>query len=179
MLDTASYPERKRAGTDEDIVKESQEFDSKKHSTLNNGSIDLLSSNDENQEQTWERFWIVFLFGCCTCVNQCGWIQIAPVFMLCEDVSSVSIDVLLTCLSVALWSIIFHREPNVVLIHGSLPSHELPLRLRSRKLRTEVGRCRWHSIHYVGPLDQSLYKRKFLRCTSRLDCNGTWAAITV
>ena len=40
--------DRKDSANDGDVVKESTEFDSKKHSTLNQGSIDLISSNSEN-----------------------------------------------------------------------------------------------------------------------------------
>ena len=40
-------------------------------------------------EKTSERFWVLFLFGCSTCINACGWISVAPVFLLVEDVSTI------------------------------------------------------------------------------------------
>ena len=65
--------------------KSTDDEDDLKHQALN----DSLASNDSFRgvERTWERFWVLFLFGCSTCVNACGWISVAPVFMLVEDVS--------------------------------------------------------------------------------------------
>ena len=50
---------------------------------------DSIASTDSTTkvENTKERFWVLFLFGCSTCVNACGWISVAPVFLLVEDVS--------------------------------------------------------------------------------------------
>ena len=48
-----------------------------------------LGSNSETIEVKTERFWSLFLFGCCTCVNACGWIAMAPIFLLVEDVSDI------------------------------------------------------------------------------------------
>ena len=42
-------------------------------------------------EKTSERFWVLFLFGCSTCINACGWISVAPVFLLVEDVSTIHV----------------------------------------------------------------------------------------
>ena len=33
---------------------------------------------------------MLLLFGCSTCVNACGWISIAPIFQLVEDLYGVS-----------------------------------------------------------------------------------------
>ena len=34
-----------------------------------------------------ERFWVLFMFSLCTCINACGWICFSPVFSLVEFVS--------------------------------------------------------------------------------------------
>ena len=57
--------------------------DHSRHSSLSNRPSAL-----NNVEKTPERFWILLIFGLSTMINACGWISFAPLFLLCEDVSS-------------------------------------------------------------------------------------------
>lgn len=36
-----------------------------------------------------ERFWVLFIFGCCTMMNACGWISLSPLGPLMEEVYDV------------------------------------------------------------------------------------------
>ena len=80
-----------------------------------------------------ERFWVLLLFGLSTMINACGWISIAPVFSLVEDVSNRFVEFLLTgCTFTALRCVYSGRELHVILVYGALPTNELPLRLCDR-----------------------------------------------
>ena len=78
---------------------------------------------------------MLFLFGCSTCVNACGWISVAPVFLLVEDVSingySKFLDKVITYIIIllALRCVSIDGEYDVILIYGALPTNELSLRL--------------------------------------------------
>ena len=49
--------------------------------------IDREANKAQEEKKTPARFWMLFLFGCCTLVNACGWIQLSPLFTLIEEVS--------------------------------------------------------------------------------------------
>ena len=86
-----------------------------------------LVEGKDDVPTTLERFWVLFLFCCCIMVNQCGWIQIAPVFLLVEDVRTYFVFLTSLFYALALWCQFSHSKPDVILIHGSLPSYELPV----------------------------------------------------
>ena len=46
---------------------------------------DGLQSHPDNIKLSKERFWVLFLFGASTMINACGWITLAPIFLLVED----------------------------------------------------------------------------------------------
>ena len=45
------------------------------------------TSEDQDVVATKERFWILLQYGFCTMINACGWMSIAPIYALVEDVS--------------------------------------------------------------------------------------------
>ena len=90
----------------------------------------------DSVEKTPERFWILLIFGLSTMINACGWISFAPLFLLCEDVSSgsgsrVSRIVLnvFFILWVGLWYQSTDGQLDVILIYGAVPASKLPMRL--------------------------------------------------
>ena len=46
--------------------------------------------NQDKVKHTKARFWMLFLFGCCTMLNACGWIQLSPLFSLCTNLYGIS-----------------------------------------------------------------------------------------
>ena len=50
-------------------------------------SSDMLGQK-KDVETSAERFWVLFLFGCCTMMNAFGWISISPLGSLSENVSN-------------------------------------------------------------------------------------------
>ena len=67
---------------------EMQHLECEKDANLNDS---VASDASTIVEKTSERFWVLFLFGCSTCINACGWISVAPVFLLVEDVSTIHV----------------------------------------------------------------------------------------
>ena len=55
--------------------------------------IDREAKKAQEEKKTPARFWMLFLFGCCTLVNACGWIQLSPLFTLIEEVSNTEITI--------------------------------------------------------------------------------------
>lgn len=55
--------------------------------------IDREAKKAQEEKKTPARFWMLFLFGCCTLVNACGWIQLSPLFTLIEEVSITEITI--------------------------------------------------------------------------------------
>ena len=54
---------------------------------VRNASLSLGSKRGD-VETSAERYWVLFLFGCCTMMNACGWISISPLGSLLEYVSN-------------------------------------------------------------------------------------------
>lgn len=79
---------------------------------------------------TSERFLMLLLFGFSTMVNACGWISIAPIFSLVEDVSSHDI-ILSICICSALRRWPIDGQLHVIFLHGLIPADELPMRVCS------------------------------------------------
>ena len=102
MIDSPDS-EQKRA-----LLTDFNKSDSKKGGSLEIIQDDSCAASDVSVvvEPTSERFWVLFLFGASTCINACGWISVAPVFLLVEDVSVNYLPCLLTIIGVlyvAVW----------------------------------------------------------------------------
>ena len=107
---------------------------------------------------TRERFWVLFLFGLSTMINACGWISIAPCFLLVEDVSSVWFWLIRFVLITALWCFPTDGKHDVILLHGPILANELPVRLGGREIRSQMGRHRRQLFHCCRPLGPLLYQ---------------------
>jgi len=66
-------------------------------SSLLLGDKSSLLARQAVQESSKERFWVLFLFGCCTMINACGWISISPISELVKylyNTSDAMVDVM-------------------------------------------------------------------------------------
>ena len=64
------------------------------------------SADGESGEKvvvTSERFWILLQFGLSTMINAVGWISLAPVYALVEDVSTLEARLSYLVLTLAAW----------------------------------------------------------------------------
>ena len=58
------------------------------HAEKKDGSHTEHLNNAHTPDRVYkERFWVLFMFSLCTCINACGWICFSPVFSLVEFVS--------------------------------------------------------------------------------------------
>ena len=106
-----------------------------------------------------ERFWVLFLFSLCTCVNACGWICFGPIFGLVELVSNPTVAlssfvVLRSLFRISgLWCEVTDSELSLDELHDVFPALELSISHCTRQVRTESGRTYRNCRNNGGLMD--------------------------